>query len=190
MQEVSTWTIPRMYGAFARMVTERREEEGPNHERVIVMRLTIFAPQDSLSREMYLKVWRSLCESRDFYCHLPDVCAGDCPTKVIDRLHSYNIMGTSVRREEHSITFYFSGRTMDETLILMEIVVENRPQGQGQGQGLLRYRTDQAQRDTGFETFIQDVLASRMPEVPLLNDKPCPELCTGRFDFVEEKEPC
>eukprot|EP00762_Andalucia_godoyi_P004733 ANDGO_03624.mRNA.1 hypothetical protein len=163
-KRVVSYIQPQECGSFNRPIVEEETIMAKNAlgETVKVVRITIFCPAASISKEMYFDMWQSIEDTNSFFCHLGNVFFNN-ERSLVHRLHSYNIMGTAVRTVGPRKIFYFSGHTLNNVLILMEIIVDHS----ANNAGILHYKIkeDCNDRDVIFESFIQELLRQEHPQL-------------------------
>lgn len=158
---------PQECGSFSKPVVEEETIYAKNHrgETVKVMRITMFCPAASLSKQFYFEKWKSTSDSQAFLCLLGNVHF-NTELALMQRLQSYHIMGTALRQVGSRSLFYFSGQTLDNTLILMEIIIDHA----ADNAGLVRYKVcdEGRDRDVIFESFICELLSREHPQLHVL----------------------
>jgi hypothetical protein len=163
--QVVDYIQPQECGSFSRPIVEEETIMAKNHhgETVKVVRITLFCPAMSLPKDAYFQKWMAnRDDATTFFCHLGKVFFNN-EVSLIQRLQSYNIMGTAMKNVGSCSMFYFSGQTLDGVLILMEIIVDHS----AQHAGLMKYKLCNGcqDRDAIFESFIQELLRQEHPQL-------------------------
>eukprot|EP00164_Ancoracysta_twista_P007863 GFYU01011253.1.p1 GENE.GFYU01011253.1~~GFYU01011253.1.p1 ORF type:complete len:147 (-),score=15.79 GFYU01011253.1:110-550(-) len=117
--------------------------------------LGLFCPFEKLTKFNFLEKWKNLSEFYEYHVGLGAAYTMD-EVKLIKKLHAHNIMGTAARSIDERTILYFAGRTSDNILILMEIVVDRS----NSYFASCNYKSEYPHRNYTFEAFLRELISA------------------------------